>query len=159
MASNALTLPGQRGLTSGEAADAKQFVSMEVAGQMFGIPVLTVQDVLRPLPITKAPLAPPQIMGSINLRGRIVTVISMRRRLGLTDLPQSSKCMHVVVTHKGELYSFVVDTVGDVLSLPLADFEQTPPNLGSAWQQVSLGVYRLKERLMVVLDIENLLKF
>ncbi len=159
MSGKELAVSGGHGVTVAEKQDTKQFVSMEVNGQMFGIPVLTVQDVLRPLPITKAPLAPPEILGSINLRGRIVTVISLRRRLGLPDLPAGTKCMHVVVSHKNELYSFVVDKVGEVLSLPLSDFEQTPANLMSSWQQVSLGVYRLKERLMVVLDIENLLKF
>lgn len=139
--------------------ETRQFVSMEVGGQLFGIPVLTVQDVLRPPPITKAPLSPRQILGSINLRGRIVTVISMRRRLGLDDLPAGSKSMHVVVTHKGELCSFVVDRVGDVLALPLSDFEQTPANLGREWQEVALGVYRLENRLLVVLNIEAMLKF
>lgn len=137
----------------------KQFVSMEVGGQMFGIPVMAVQDVLRPPVITKAPLSPRQILGSINLRGRIVTVISTRRRLGLPDTPSGIKTMHVVVSYQNELYSFVVDKVGDVLSLPLSDFEQNPPNLAHHWQDVALGVYRLESRLMVVLNIENMLKF
>ena len=137
--------------------EAKQFVSMEVDGQLFGIPVLTVHDVLRPQLITKAPLAPPEVMGSINLRGRIVSVINMRTKLGIAAADEKAKTMHVVVEYKDDLYSLVVDGVGEVLNLPLSKFEKTPANLSSVWRHVSLGVYRLKERLLVVLDIDNLL--
>jgi len=147
-------------LLTKEGTSVKQFVTMEVDKQLFGIPVLAVQDVLRPQRITRIPLATPEIMGSINLRGRIVTVISMRRRLGLPALKNAAEdCMHVVVDHKEEQYSLVVDSVGEVLNLPLSDFEQTPPNLAENWHNVSLGVYRLENRLMVVLDIENLFNF
>lgn len=140
-------------------SSARQFVTMEVDNQLFGIPVLTVQDVLRPLPITSVPLAAKEVLGAINLRGRIVTVVDMRTRLSLPPRPDNSKSnMHVVVDHKGEQYSFVVDSVGEVLTLLVDDFEHNPPNLSEKWQSVSLGVYRLKERLMVVLDIESLLK-
>ncbi len=140
-------------------SDTKQFVTMEVDGQLFGIPVLAVQDVLRPQKITPIPLSPKEILGSINLRGRIVTVINMRARLGLAEHGNIEECMQVVVDHKDEQYSLVVDSVGEVLTLPLSDFEHSPPNLSSNWMEVSLGVYRLENRLMVVLDIENLLGF
>lgn len=159
MSRSDLVVAPKKGLSVKEHVDIKQFVTMEVDGQLFGIPVLTVQDILRAQPITKTPLAPAEILGSINLRGRIVTVIDMRTRLGLHQGKKKSECMHVVVDHKGEQYSLVVDAVGEVLSLSLVDFEQNPPNLSEHWQSVSLGVYRLEGRLLIVLDIENLLTF
>ena len=137
----------------------KDFVTMRVAGQLFGIPVMLVQDVLRPQKITPIPLAPKEIAGSLNLRGRIVTAIDVRKRLGLEARPDPNKYMLVAVEHKNDIYSLIVDSVGEVLSLSIKDFQHNPTNLSSQWQQVSLGVYRLKEELLIVLDAENLLSF
>jgi purine-binding chemotaxis protein CheW len=145
-----------RDITPG--ADEKQFLSMSINGQLFGFPVQKVQDVLRPQKITKIPLALSEIMGSINLRGRIVTVINVRTRLNLADFQDLSTTMQVVVEHENELYSLVVDSVGEVLNLPLSGFEKTPANLDSAWKDVAQGVYRLEDKILVVLDIANLLR-
>jgi purine-binding chemotaxis protein CheW len=136
-----------------------QFVIMSVFGQQFGIQVSTVRDVLRAQKIAKIPLARSEIMGSINLRGRIVTVIDMQAKLGLGKRDPNSKCMHVVVDHGSEQYSLVVDAVGEVLTLSNDLFEPNPPNLSTHWQHVSKGVFRLKDQILVVLDIDNLLKF
>lgn len=153
---NSIVAAERRELANTKETNLKQFVSMKVAGQLFGIPVLTVQDILRTQRITKTPLAPPEILGSINLRGRIVTVIGMRTRLSLPS-SDSEKVMHVVVEYKDQQYSLVVDSVGEVLNLPLSQFEPTPPNLSQSWKSVALGVYRLDDEIMVVLDIESLL--
>jgi purine-binding chemotaxis protein CheW len=142
------------------AADSiKDFVTMRVAGQLFGIPVMLVQDVLRPQKITPIPLAPKEVAGSLNLRGRIVTAIDVRKRLGLEARAEKEKYMLVAVEHKNDIYSLVVDSVGEVLSLSIKDFQANPTNLNPNWQQVSLGIYRLKEELLIVLDAENLLSF
>lgn len=141
------------------ADNTKDFVTMRVAGQIFGIPVILVQDVLRPQKITPIPLAPKEVAGSLNLRGRIVTAIEVRRRLGLEARAEAEKYMLVAVEHKNDIYSLMVDSVGEVLSLSVKDFQANPTNLSSQWQQVSLGVYRLKEELLIVLDAENLLSF
>src|ERR1700731_467442 len=104
------------------ASEAQEFVTVTVAGQLFGIPVLQVQDVLGPQRITRVPLAPPEVAGSLNLRGRIVTAIDIRIRLGLPELTDGKPGMSVVVDHGGELYSLMVDSVGEVLSLSEATF-------------------------------------
>src|SRR5271156_3846838 len=110
--------------------DHQDFVTMFIEGQMFGIPVLVVQDVLGPQKITRIPLAPPEVAGSLNLRGRIVTAIDVRLRLKLPQKkPDAGPGMSVVVDMKGELYSLRVDQVGEVLSLPAAKFERNPPTL------------------------------
>jgi purine-binding chemotaxis protein CheW len=135
----------------------REFVTMTVAGQLFGIPVLTVQDVLGEQRITCVPLALPEVAGTLNLRGRIVTAIDMRRRLRLPPRDQESAAMNVVVDRAGELYSLIVDSVGEVLSLPAEQFERNPPTLEATWREVSVGVYRLENGLMVVLDVNRLL--
>lgn len=133
------------------------FVTLTVGEQLFGIPVLTVRDILGPQQITRIPLAMPEVAGSLNLRGRIVTAIDLRRRLGLGFVQPGSRPMSVVVEQGGELYSLLVDQVGEVLSLPADQFEANPPTLDPRWRDFSAGIYRLKGKLLAVLDVEHLL--
>lgn len=135
----------------------REFVTLRVAGQIFGLPVATVQDVLRMQMIRPIPLAPREVAGSLNLRGRIVTAIDMRRRLGLPPLESTLVPMNVVVEHKNELYSLIVDSVGEVLGLPNTQFETNPANLEAKWREVSTGIFRLKSELLIVLDVAAIL--
>lgn len=149
---SATTSPG-----SGSSSGARDFVTMTVADQLFGIPVLSVQDVLGPQRITRIPLAPSEIAGALNLRGRIVTAIDVRRRLDLPAREAGKTGMSIVVDQIGELYSLIVDSVGEVLSLPADAFERNPATLDPQWREVSAGIYRLEGKLMVVLDVARLL--
>ena len=126
----------------------EEFVTFAIAGQMFGIPVLKVQDVLSSYQITRIPMAPPEIMGSLNLRGRVVTAIDMRARLGLKPRDKGAHTMSIVADHEGELYSLVVDSVGEVLALSASDFDRNPPTLDPKFRAFSDGIYRLNERLL-----------
>ena len=139
--------------------DQHELVSLTVADQLFGIPVLQVQDVLGPQRITRIPLAPPEVAGSLNLRGRIVTAIDLRTRLGLPPQPEAQKGMSVVVDHEGELYSILVDGVGEVLKLNASAAERSPPTLDGTWRDVSGGVYRLEKTLLIVLNVARVLDF
>ena len=144
----------------GLSADAEAMVlTLTVAGQLCGVPVLGVRDVLGPQAITRIPLAPPEVAGSLNLRGRIVTAIDLRRRLALPARGAEAKAMSVVVEHQGELYSLLADQVGDVLTLNAAERAANPPTLEPSWKEVSLGVHRLGEQLLIVLDVERLMQF
>lgn len=141
------------------AEEAREFVTIYVGSQLCGIPVLKVQDVLGPQKITPVPLAPHEVAGLLNLRGRIVTAIDLRRRLGLEPRPANEKGMSVVVEQKGELYSLMVDSVGEVLRLPATSFERNPATLDPLWRKFSEGVYRLKDGLLVVLNGDSLLDY
>ncbi len=141
-----------------EGPQTTEFLTIMIDRQMFGIPVLLVQDVLREQQVTRVPLAPPEVAGALNLRGRIVTAINVRRRLGLPDLPEGTKTMSVVVEHEHELYSLIIDRVGDVLSLPNRSFESVPPTMDSVWREIATGIYRIENQLMVVVDIARLLR-
>ncbi len=142
----------------GEAGSSREFVTMIVDGQLFGIPVLQVQDVLGPQKITRVPLAPKEVAGSLNLRGRIVTAIDVRTRLGLPARSPEEKGMSVVADHAGEFYSLIVDQVGEVMSLVASSYEETPVTLEARWRDVSDGVYRLDGKLLIVLDVNKLLR-
>ena len=97
--------------------------------------------------------------GSLNLRGRIVTAIDVRLRLGLPARPKEKPGMSIVVDLRGELYSLMVDGVGEVLSLSSDDFERNPSTLDVRWRELSTGIYRLNGTLLVVLDVSRLLNF
>jgi len=151
---------GKRAVAKLAASDeTRQYVSIVIDGQLFGIPVLIVHDVLGPQRITRIPLAPPEVAGSLNLRGRIVTAIDVRLCLGLPKRPAEMAGMSVVVEHGSEFYSLIVDNVGEVLTLSGAAMERNPATLDPRWREISLGIYRLDDQLLVVLDADRLLDF
>src|ERR1700704_2519956 len=139
------------------SSEEQVYVTLTVAGQLCGIPVLGVRDILAEQAITRIPLAPPDIAGSLNLRGRIVTAIDLRRRLNLPPPPEGQKRMSVVAEQGGELYALLVDQVSEVLSLDASMFERNPPTLEKCWAEFSTGIFRLDGRLLVVLDVSRLL--
>jgi purine-binding chemotaxis protein CheW len=137
--------------------DTQVLVTLTVGDQLCGIPVLGVRDILGEQTITRIPLAPPEIAGSLNLRGRIVTAIDLRRRLRLPPPAPGQARMSVVAEQSGELYALLVDQVSEVLSLDASLFERNPPTLEKAWADFSTGIFRLDGRLLVVLDVSRLL--
>ena len=140
------------------ADSTRDYLTIFVGGQIFGLPILQAQDVLGEQRVTRVPLAPPQIAGALNLRGRIVTAVNMRACLGMGPRQDNGKTMHVVVEHGDELYSLMIDKVGEVMSLAMRDYENNASTLDGAWRSVSNGIYRLKDKLLVVLDIPRLLE-
>lgn len=141
------------------ADETEDFVTFTIADQLFGIPVLLVQDVLSSYHITRIPLAPPEITGSLNLRGRVVTAIDVRIRLGLEPRAEGAECMSIVAETGGELYSLLVDSVGEVLPLSSANYERNPPTLDAKLRSYADGIYRLDDGLLVVLDVKRLLDY
>src|SRR5437588_5784145 len=97
-----------------------EYVTVMLDGQLFGLPILRVQDVFMPDRMTRVPLAPPEVAGVLNLRGRIVTAIDMRRRLGLPALDDGRARMAIGVECKGESYGLLIDVIGEVLKLMTA---------------------------------------
>jgi purine-binding chemotaxis protein CheW len=134
-----------------------EYVTATVAGQLFGLPIARVQDVFVLDRLTRVPLATPEIAGVLNLRGRIVTAIDMRRRLGLAPAGEARKRMAIGIEYKGESYGLLIDAIGEVLNLPSSGREGNPVNLDPQLARVSAGVHRLEDRLLVVLDIDRVL--
>ncbi|GEQ97911.1 chemotaxis protein CheW [Iodidimonas gelatinilytica] len=134
-----------------------EFVTMRLEGQLLGIPVLAVQDVLSAQKITSIPLAPGWVAGVLNLRGRIVTAINMRERMGFGPRANGGKDMSIVVEFHGEPYSLQIDRVGDVLNLENETMEKNPVTMDQRWREVSRGIYRLDGELLAILDVERVL--
>jgi purine-binding chemotaxis protein CheW len=142
-----------------ETADhsLREYVTASIGGQLFGLPILRVQDVFVPERLTMVPLAPAEIAGVLNLRGRIVTLINMRRRLGLWGEQENGAPMAVGVESRGESYGLLIDSVGEVLKLDDMTCEPNPSNLDPRLASVSTGIYRLDGQLLMVLDVDRVL--
>ena len=140
------------------ASGDREFVTVRIADQLFGVEVTAIHEVFQPRGLSPVPLARPEIAGVLNLRGRIVTAVCARRRLGLPErAPGSPPPMAVGIDQNGESYGILVDAVDEVLKLPASAYEAAPVNLDPRWASVSRGVYRLEGELLIALDVERLL--
>jgi purine-binding chemotaxis protein CheW len=131
-------------------AHVTEYVTVVIGEQLFGLPISRVQDVFMPDRLTRVPLSSPEIAGVLNLRGRIVTAIDMRRRLGMTPRTDGRLSMAVGIELKGESYGLLIDSVGEVLKLADNTREPNPVNLDQHLARVSAGVHRLEGQLMVM---------
>lgn len=145
-------------MTAEQSEISNQLLTFTVHDQLFGIPVLQVNDVLKSQKVTRTPLAPPSIAGIMNLRGKIVTAIDVRCCLGQPEQSQDALNMSVVIDQNGELFSLIIDSVGDVLTLSDDTYEVTPATLDPAWRSVSRGIHKLDGKILVVLDVKSLLE-
>jgi purine-binding chemotaxis protein CheW len=133
------------------------FVTVMLGEQMFGLPIGRVQDVFVPERLTRIPLAPAEVAGILNLRGRIVTAIEMRTRLDLPPRPEGQPVMAIGIEFKGESYGLLVDAVGEVMKIASRDCEPKPANLDARLARVAASVVRLEGQLMVILDVDRVL--
>jgi len=136
-------------------AKTQQFCTFFLKEQFFGVPVERVQEVIQYQEMTRVPLVPEVIRGLINLRGQIVTAVDLRRRFGMEERPGSRLPMNVVVRTDDGAVSFLVDEIGDVLEADEENFELPPETLQGQARELVCGVYKLEERLLLVLDTER----
>ena len=135
-----------------------EYVTAMIGGQLFGLPISRVQDVFMPERLTRVPLSPAEIADVLNLRGRIVTVVDMRARLGLPKNDDGKPPMAVGVDLRGESYGLLIDSVGEVLKLDDAAREANPINLDPRLARVSAGIHRLDGQLLMVVDVDRVLE-
>jgi purine-binding chemotaxis protein CheW len=135
--------------------NTRQFCTFFVNGLFFGVEVLKVQEVIRYQGMTRVPLAPVMVQGLINLRGQIVTAIDLRRRLELAPRETDQLPMNVVVRSEDGAVSLLVDEIGDVVEIQDDIYERPPETLKGVARELVQGVYKLKERLLLILDTEK----
>jgi purine-binding chemotaxis protein CheW len=134
-----------------------EYVTVTIGDHLFGLPIFRVQDVFVPDRLTQVPLAPPEVAGVLNLRGRVVTAIDMRARLDLGSRAPDQPVMAIGIETKGESYGLLVDAVGEVMRLANSACQAKPANLDPQLSRVVAGIYRLEGRLMVMLDVDRVL--
>jgi purine-binding chemotaxis protein CheW len=136
-------------------SENKQYATFHLGGLFLGVEVRQVQEVIRYQTMTPVPLAPSMIQGLINLRGQIVTAIDLRRRLALPPRPDDQLPMNVVVRGDDGAVSLLVDGIGDVVEIEDDAYERPPETLSGTARELVTGVYKLRDRLLLILDTER----
>jgi purine-binding chemotaxis protein CheW len=132
-----------------------QLATFWLDGDLFGVEVEHVQEVLRSQSITRVPLAPPAVAGLINLRGQVVTAIELRERLGRPARPAGEEPVVIVVRLHGEAVSLLVDSIADVVDVDLRDFEAPPDTMDGTARELIRGAYKLSGQLLLALDVNR----
>lgn len=140
------------------SATAHEYVTFRLADQWLGIEVMAVQEVLVAMQIDRVPLAPPALAGFLNLRGQIVTAVDLRTTLRMAARAPGAEIMNVVVRHDGELFAFMVDEVGDVVSVDADAVAPPPPTLDPRWRTACHGIVRRDVGLLLVLNVDDVLR-
>lgn len=138
------------------AACTTEYLTIVIAGQTFGLPVLEVLDVIHSQSMTRVPSAPVAVAGLVNLRGRIISTINLGVCLGLIGIPENRR-MSVVIERGDQAHALLVEEVGEVIELVDDEMEQPPSTISKRCRQHSLGIYRLEGKLLVVLSVERIL--
>ena len=140
-----------------QGTDLVQFVTVSVSGQLFGLPILQVRDVFMVSGVTPVPLAPASVAGLFNLRGRVMTMLSMRAMLGFDHVDaHGSETTAIGLEWQGESFGLLVDRVGEVMALSSTSREINPRNLAREWVALSAGVHRLDGQLLIELNLDAL---
>lgn len=140
-----------------DAGDMLDYVVVSIGAQRFGLPILQVQDVFNATRLTRIPLAPACVAGLINLRGKVVTALSLRARLGLPPAT-TPDAMAVGLLIGQEAFALLVEDVGDVMRFETGTLEPVPRHLGPTWQHCASGVHRLDDGLLAVLNVASVLE-
>ena len=132
-----------------------QLATFRLDGDLYGVEVEHVQEVLRSQGLTRVPLAPAAVAGLINLRGQVVTAIELRERLGRPPRPEGTDAVVIVVRLHGEAVSLLVDSIADVVDVDAGDFEPPPDTLEGKGRDLIRGAYKLDGQLLLALDVHK----
>lgn len=134
-----------------------QFCGFKIAGEEYAIPVMDVQEVIKPQVVTPIPLAEDEIRGLINLRGQIVTCLSLRKLFGQQD-DLDKEHMNIIVRGEDNLFSFVVDEVTNIIDIDYNDVEPAPDTLRPSLKKYVDNIYKAKDSLVILLDTKKIMK-
>ena len=134
-----------------------QLVTFSIGEEEFGVDILKVQEIIRTMEITKVPRAQDFVEGVINLRGKVIPIIDLRRRFGLDSKPHDKHTRIIVIEINNMIVGFVVDSVSEVLRIPAGTVEPPPPVVAGVESEYISGVGKLQDRLLILLDLDKLL--
>ena len=137
---------------------ARQFSTFLVSDRLYGIDVMSVQEITKLISATKVPLAPSFVHGLINLRGQIATAVGLRELFELSDTTSANSIepMNVVCKGEGMLLSLLVDQIGDVIEVDEKNFEATPDTITPSVGRFMQGVYKIPGSLLSIIDVKKI---
>ncbi len=144
---------------SGQKKDSNllQLVTFHIGDEEFGVEILKVQEIIRTMAITRVPKAPVFVEGVINLRGKVIPIIDLRKRFGMAGQEHDKHTRIIVIEINAVIIGFVVDSVSEVLRIPANTVEPPPPIISGIGSEYIRGVGKLADRLLILLDLDNLL--
>jgi len=142
---------------AGQTGELLQLVSFNIGSEEFGVDILKVQEINRMVEITKVPQAPFYVEGVINLRGKVIPIIDLRKRFNLEVKEYDKNTRIVVVDIGGTIMGMVVDSVSEVLRLPSNTIEPPPEIVASINSEYIKGVAKLEDRLLIFLDLSKVI--
>ena len=148
------------GLVSTHKSDATeliQLVSFKVGDEEFGVDILKVQEINKMTVITRVPNAPDFVEGVINLRGRVIPIIDLRKRLGLPQIAHDKNTRIIVVEIANKTIGFIVDAVSEVLRISRDITEKPPALVAGIDADYITAVAKLEDRLLILLDLDKVL--
>ena len=135
-----------------------QLVTFSIGDEEFGVDILKVQEIIRTMEITRVPRAPEFVEGVINLRGKVIPVIDMRKRFNLPAVQRDSHTRIIVMEFgSAKIVGFLVDAVSEVLRIPASTVEPAPAVVSGVGSEYIKGVGKLDDRLLILLDLDSLL--
>ena len=134
-----------------------QLVTFSISDEEFGVDILKVQEIIRTMEISKVPRAPDFVEGVINLRGKVIPIIDLRRRFGLAHKLHDKNTRIIVIEMTDVIVGFVVDAVSEVLRIPTSTVEPPPPVVAGMDSEYISGVGKLEGSLLILLDLDKLL--
>ena len=134
-----------------------QLVTFSIDEEEFGVNILKVQEIIRIIEITRVPRSPEFVEGVINLRGRVIPIVDLRRRFGLAAIAHDKDTRIIVIELNSLVVGFIVDAVSEVLRIPADTVEPTPPVAAGVDSEYISGVGKLQDRLLILLDLDKLL--
>jgi len=153
----AISFESQHGQPSAQAGnELLQLVSFHLGAEEYGLDILKVQEIIRVQELTRVPNMPAYIDGVINLRGKVIPVIGLRKRIGLESQAADKKTRIVVVDVRSNILGFIVDSVSEVLRIH-SDTVEPPPQMGSGGRDYISGIGKLDARLLLLLDLDRLM--
>ncbi len=141
-----------------QTAELYQLVTFNIDSEEYGVDIVKVQEIIRPMDITKVPRAPAYVQGVINLRGKVIPIIDLRSRFGMAIREHDTQTRIIVIELSGMVVGFIVDSVSEVLRLPANTVEAPPALVSGIDSEYISGVGKLSDRLLILLDLNTLLK-
>ncbi|MDQ6956082.1 MAG: chemotaxis protein CheW [Mariprofundaceae bacterium] len=133
-----------------------ELLTCRVGEQWIGFHVQQVREVVTNQERTQMPLSPDAVLGLINLRGRVMTELDVRKVVGLPERAEDESChVAIIETSSGEDFGLTVDDVGEVMLLDPDNYEPTPRSLDAIWRQVSEGVLKLEQGVLVLVNVDR----
>ena len=143
--------------TKGESTDLLQLVSFKIGNEEFGVDILKVQEINKMVAVTKVPNSPSFVEGVINLRGKVIPIVDLRTRLGLEKVEQTKDTRIIVVDVDSRIIGFIVDSVSEVLRIPV-NITEAPPEIATGVNSEFIkSVGKLDDRLLILIDLDKIL--